>query len=150
MEELDNILTLGDADLISVLPEYQQELVKTILHNSNNDYIEASNQWLNASIPNVAKFGGQGDRYAFREAVQLELEKYLCGDPAYKKERAELTKLGSNAKTFVISSITAAISQALGGAAPILAPVIVLLLINMGKISVNAWCAMRMKAKADS
>lgn len=147
MEELDNITLVKTEDLISTLPKYQQNIINQLLKINDAQYLKVADAWLNASAQNIAKFGGEGQSKTFRGAIEVELEKFLCGDKKYKAERSALLKAVAKGNDFIVSAIAVAIASAVGGIAVVIAPVVVLLICNMGKVSVNAWCQMRADTK---
>lgn len=146
---LDELLQVSDKDLIASLSGYQQELVMCLIEQAGGDYNAAADNWLSASPSNTYKFGGEKRHSSiFREKVFEELEKFICGcdDGRYSKERKELEEHADYSKEVIISVISAAIGNSIGVASVYIAPVIVLLLLSIGKVVKNAWCE-TMKAK---
>ncbi len=149
---LDDYLQLDATSLISSLDAYQQDLVKSLIDNSNGDYKAAADKWLSASPAFTAQFGGEHNRSSvFREKVFEEVEKFICGcdDGRYDKDREKLNEQGDLTKEAIISVMSAAIGGSIGVAGVYIAPVIVLILLNIGKIVKNAWCEM-MKEKKEA
>lgn len=140
MEELDNLTLADEADLIATLPVYQQTIVKNLINHNGNDYLGAAEGWISASLTNVSKFGGENRNQTYRKSLLDELRKYLCGDAFYENDRQNLQKIGKKTYPVIIGALTMAISPVVGVAAPLLAPAIILILLSIGKMSVNAWC----------
>lgn len=142
---LDDYLQLDENSLIASLDTYQQDLIRSLIDNSDGDYKVAADKWLSASPSFTAQFGGEHNRSSvFREKVFEEVEKFICGcdDGRYDKEREKLTEQGDLTKEAIISVMSAAIGGCIGVAGVYIAPVIVLILLSIGKIVKNAWCEM--------
>lgn len=147
---LNDFLLLSNDDMIASLEPYQQELVKSLISYTDGDYNKAADFWLSASPSNTYKFGGESNRSSiFREKVLDELEKFICGcdEGKYDSDREELSKRGDLTKEIIISFLSASIGSTIGVAGAFVAPVIVLLLLDSGKIAKNAWCEMMKEKK---
>ncbi|MBB6611791.1 hypothetical protein H7F15_12135 [Pontibacter sp. Tf4] len=144
MEKYNHILSKDEKELLGVLEQYQLDIINNFLEQTNGDYIESANKWLNATPSNTAKFGSQpSTSKLYQEKLLEEIEKFLCGDERYEEDRKKLNNTADTSSKFFISSMSAAIGSYLGVAGAFIAPVIVLLLISFGKMSINAWCEMR-------
>lgn len=142
----DDFLQLDAETLISSLENYQQELVVALINEENGDYKKAADDWLSANPSNTVPFGGEKNRSSiFREKVFEELEKFICGcdEGRYDKDREELEAQKDLSKEAIISVLSACIGSYIGVTGAFIAPVIVLLLLSIGKIVKNAWCEMR-------
>lgn len=140
---LQEYIQLGFEDQISSLEQYQSDLVKELLDNSQGDCLLAADKWLTANISQTVVFGGDGKKKnIFRDKLFEEVEKFVCGcdDGRYDKEREELGNNADYAKETIISVISASIGAQLGVAGTFIAPAIVLIFQSLGKIVINAWC----------
>ena len=150
---LQEYIQLGSEEQISSLEQYQYDLIKQLLNNSQGDYLLAADQWLSANISQTVVFGGEGNKKnIFRDKLFEEIEKFICGcdDGRYDKEREELGNNADYAKETIISVISAAIGAQLGVAGAFVAPAIVLIFQSLGKIVINAWCeAQKVKRVAE-
>ena len=86
---IEDFTQLEPTELIGSLDNYQQEIVRTLLKATDNNYLESADKWLSASPSNTAKFGGDSSHSTiYREKVVEEIEKFLCGnDNTYEEER---------------------------------------------------------------
>jgi len=146
MEEFNHIFDIDPEEWVNVLPEYQKNIITELLNM--HDPEEAASSWLEATIDNNSPFGGekiQNERKFF-DIVKKEIQKLLCGSPEYKTERKELESLikGEN-KSAIISVLSAAIGVKIGLAAVFLAPAIVVVLMIISKITLKAWCEIRIQ-----
>lgn len=146
---IEDFTQLEPRELIGSLDNYQQEIVLALLKATNNNYLEAADKWLSASPSNTAKFGGDSSHSTiYREKVVEEIEKFLCGnEPSYVEEREKLKEQSDKSQKYIIGVLSTAIGSQLGVAGVFIAPVIVLIIIGMGKICINAWCEMRKEIK---
>lgn len=146
---IEDFTQLEPRELIGSLDNYQQEIVLALLKATNNNYLEAADKWLSASPSNTAKFGGDSSHSTiYREKVVEEIEKFLCGnEPSYVEEREKLKEQSDKSQKYIIGVLSTAIGSQLGVAGVFIAPVIVLIIISMGKICINAWCEMRKEIK---
>ena len=151
---IEELLLANDDELISSLDVYQQELVKSLIENTNGNYNVAADKWLSASPSNTFKFGGEKKLSSvFRDKVFEELEKFICGcdEGRYSKERDEIDGHVDTKKETIISIMSAAIGGTIGVAGAYVAPIIVLLLLGIGKVVKNAWCeTMKVKRAAET
>ncbi|ARI78807.1 hypothetical protein [Halobacillus mangrovi] len=132
-----------ESNWLDTLPNYQRDLVNELL--SYYSYEEAAVTWLESSTSNTSPFSGQPQpEKKYFEYVKKEVHKLLCGDTNYEAERHELVQLAQKPenKNGIIAMVSALIGAKLGLAATFLAPVIVIIFLTIGKISLNAWCTM--------
>ncbi len=149
MEELNNIIQADQEQLLGSIDDYQAEIVKTFLQSTSNDYLQSADYWLNAGPANTAKFGGEPNKTKiYRDKLLEELEKFLCGDERYKEDRKKIATSGDKSQKYIIGVMSAAIGKTLGAAGAFIAPVIVLLILSIGKMAVNAWCEMRKETRS--
>jgi hypothetical protein len=148
MEELSNIIQSDQNTLLSSIDDFQAEIIKTFLASNSNDYLLSADNWLNASTANTAKLGGESNKSKiYREKLLEELEKFLCGDQQYDEDRNKISDSTDKSQKYIIGVMSASIGKALGTAGTFIAPVIVLLILSIGKMAINAWCAMRKEAQ---
>lgn len=144
MEKLGLLIEVSDNELLDTLEPYQREIIEQFITQSKGDYLGCADKWLNATPHNTAKFGTQpSTSKLYRDKLFDEIEKFLCGDERYEEDRKKINSTANNSNTFLISSMSAAIGTYLGVAGTFIAPVLVLLLMSCGKMSINAWCEMR-------
>jgi len=149
MEELSNITQSHQDSLLSSIDDFQAEIIKTFLASTSNNYLVSADNWLNASTANTAKFGGEPNKAKiYRDKLLEELEKFLCGDQQYEDDRKKIAESSDKSQKYIIGVMSAAIGKTLGAAGPFIAPVIVLLILSIGKMAINAWCAMRKEARS--
>lgn len=142
----DNIVDLFDVETLEEwthsIPSYQRKLIEDLLEHTTPE--NAAAIWLDSSVENNSPFSSEGTNKRYYDYVLRELHKLLCGDPAYSEERKEMESIlkKDGAKEAIISFISAAIGAKLGLASAFIAPAIVLLIIAIGKVTINAWCEM--------
>ena len=67
---IEDFTQLEPTELIGSLDNYQQEIVRTLLKATDNNYLESADKWLSAINSNTAKFGGDSSHYTiYREKV---------------------------------------------------------------------------------
>jgi len=145
-EQINPLFQIDEETWLNALPQYQQKRIKQLLESSDS-YEDAAKKWLSAIPENTFPFGAEKGKSVFFEKVRAEVEKFLCGDPTYEKERRELVSATEVIHTTLVSSLSLAIAPVIGTASAYVTPVIVLIFMTMGKISLNAWCQMRMERK---
>lgn len=149
MEELSQIIESDQDTLLSAIDDFQSEILKAFLASNSNDYLASADNWLNASTANTAKFGGEPNKAKiYRDKLLEELEKFLCGDQQYEDDRKKIADSTDKSQKYIIGVMSAAIGKSLGAAGAFIAPVIVLLILSIGKMAINAWCAMRKEARS--
>lgn len=148
MDEISNLLQSDPEVLLTVIEDYQSEIIKSFLQSNNNDYLNSADKWLNASTANIAKFGGDLKKTKiYREKLFDEVEKFICGDERYEEDRKKIHISSDKSQKYIIGVMSIAIGKTLGVAGAFIAPVIVLLIISIGKLAINAWCEMRKEIK---
>jgi hypothetical protein len=86
-------------------------------------------------------FGGTRERKPLADAIVTEVRAYLCGDPRYENDRTQLGQKFEPTHEWLVSALTAAICRwADGVTAALIAPIVVLALIQLSKIGINAFC----------
>jgi hypothetical protein len=146
VNELDELLASDPDAWLAALPPYQTARIKQLLGDTS-DYESASERWLTAKPEQTAPFGAVGSGAVYKDKLWQELEKFLCGDPAYEEQRKGLLQQKPVLHAYAVGVISTAIAPALGTSAVFLAPAVALLLICVGKVSLNAWCEMRKEQK---
>ena len=131
---------------IEVLPKYQKDIVLVLLSKSD-DYEEVASIWLNASPQNTYPYGAQKTNRIFLDKLLDEIEAFLCGDIKYKNDISKLLKESKVVHTFFVSVMSAAIAPSLGVSGAVLAPVIVIILTSVCKVTLNAWIEMRKESR---
>lgn len=147
MSSFQQLLEQDPNGWLSALPGYQQQLATTLLSQGDSPE-QAAEKWLSAAPKDTYPFGGLRTSKLYLEKLLDELEAFLCGDPRYNSERAKLAAESKATHALVVSSIAVFIAPAIGTSAPIIAPVIALLMITSGRLGLNAWCALRRDARA--
>lgn len=134
-------LFVGDDTWLDQLPTYQREIVNQLLALGSTEE-EAAAHWLTADTQGVAPFGGEArSRSIFFRKFIDEIHDFLCSDSRYGKEREEILKQFSLGQATTVSGVAAALSGPLSAAGPLLAPAVALVLVTVGKMGLNAWCA---------
>jgi hypothetical protein len=143
MKQLDILFSSEPEDLLRTLPQYQQEIINSLLQKES-DYLLVVDKWLTSKPTNTFGFGGDSRNPSlYKDVVLDELEKFICGDKKYSEDRK---KLGTTTNV-AVGAIAHAIGASLGVAGAYILPVVVLLIINAGKLPLNAWCEYRKNNK---
>ena len=122
---------------MSVLDSFQQDLLSQILVNRTEE--EAIDIWLAAvGQDNTATFGGNGKEDLLK-SFKLEFYKFISKDEEYKDERREFEGYVTVTKFFVVSFLSSTLSERLGVASSVIAPLIVLVLGLIGKMGIKAY-----------
>lgn len=138
-ESFNSLIEEDGESWIDCLPKYQKSRINEILDNGKT-INEVANIWLSASPQNIVPFGTTKKENVFLIKIQEELESLLCGDEKYADYRSKLSNEVSLSKGYVIGVISSAIALVVGSSGKFIAPVIALLLLGMGKVTINAWC----------
>lgn len=129
----------SEQEWLSELKPYQRSTVDCFLQNAN--FEEAAQLWLSTTgSPEIIQFGGEKDPEVFWNRFSQEFFKYICDDSAYKDEKEALYSEARITRDLLIASVSATLGSALGLAATLLAPVIVLMFLHITKIGRNAYC----------
>jgi hypothetical protein len=142
-QQIESLFSEDPEVWLNVLPGFQKTMIEE-LKSSGMDYEEISELWVSASTDNTFKFGtsnGSGEKSTFYKQIKKELRSYLCDEDKYKENKEELFGKGSVSRDLIVGAISIAISQHLGVSAGALSPVVVLILVGLGSVSLNAWCA---------
>lgn len=131
--------------LIDALEPYQQNLINDLLSVTDNDFAKAAELWLSATPSQTAWFGGSKSHSGvYLEKVVEEIEKFVCGtDDSYQNYRDKLSETTDASQKYIVGVLSTAIGANLGVAGAFIAPIIVLVIMSFGRISINAWCALR-------
>jgi hypothetical protein len=149
MENFNKLIIEEQETWIDCLPLYQKTRINQIL-SKGNSVEEAATLWLSACPQNIAPFGTTKGEKVFLEKIQEELEGLLCGDEKYDEYRKKLLGEVSLSKGYVIGVISSAIAPVVGSSGTFIAPVIALLLVGMGKVTINAWCECRKEKRKNA
>jgi hypothetical protein len=142
-QTLDELLNDDPTKWVTELPEYQRAPLEQLLKEGLS-FEQLAQNWLSASAANTYRFSAvspAGKKDAFLDNLRKEIRAFLCGDNKYKKERDRLFGEKGLARTYVVTAMAVAIAPYVNVAAPVIAPVVALLLASLGKITINAWCA---------
>lgn len=132
-----NIPELDIDEWIEVLEPFQQELIRNLLEEHSEE--EAVEIWADVAGPHfTASFGGQGTK-DYLKSFKLEFDKFILGDDKYKDCIKELNEYVTVTKYFVVAFISSALSNSLGVASGVVAPLVVLALGIIGKMGLNAY-----------
>lgn len=137
---------------VESLPKYQKDIVSQLLSTGKSPE-EVAAAWLSAAPQDTYPFGADRGRKLFLDMVLNELEAFLCDDPKYNIDRSKFNDLfieSGSVHAYCVGVISIAIAPVVGTSGTVLAPVIALLLMSMGKITINAWCKMRKELKSSS
>ncbi len=127
-------------DWLSVLKPYQRSIIHAFIKSGTVE--EAAERWLGATgSPNIVPFGGARDTKPFWERFQAEFYKYLCDDSAYVEEKKAFASANSASKAMIVSGVSAALGATIGFSATVLAPAVAILMFNVGKMGIRAYCA---------
>jgi hypothetical protein len=145
MENLPSLFETSDADSwVASLPLYQRRSIIE-MRGKGASYDEIASTWIAAGASNTAPFSSGNPPPPdpnFLDKLRLEVRAYLCGDKKYDEDRKQLLAGGKEIHAYVVSGMSLAIAPYLGATGIIIAPVIALVLAGIGKMSLNAWCAM--------
>jgi hypothetical protein len=148
MAILDDALQGDEADWISALPPYQRDIVNTLLAQGKTPE-EVATAWLSAAGPaNTFPFGTRQGTTLFFEKLLDEVEAFFCRDDQYVEDKKKLLTGADTTKAFIVSVISAAIAPRVGAAAPCITTPVALILLTVGRMGRNAWCATRSEQRA--
>ena len=142
-DSIDKLFESDPREWVLSLPEYQRAPIVELIQRGNS-FESVAQHWVTATAANTYRLGAvanTGDKTTFLASVKVELRAFLCGDKRYSKERDGLFGEKGPTRPFIVSGMAVAMAPHLGVAAPLLAPVIALILASLGKITLNAWCA---------
>jgi hypothetical protein len=138
---VEDLLLSQPEDWLATLPSYQREPLEQLLASSE-DPMAAASKWLSSMPADTYPFGGTREPRPLADVIVAEVRAYLCGDPRYEKDRTQLGQQLAPTHAWFVSALTSVIGKWIGGATAVLiAPIVVLGLISLGKIGINAFCA---------
>lgn len=144
MEDIQSLIDTTDPEIwFEALPPYQRNSIVQ-MRAEGSSYDDIASAWIAAGSSKTAPFSSGGAPTpdpSFLANLRQEFRAYLCGDKKYDKDRKQIAAQGKDARMFVVSGLSIAIAPHVGAASVVIAPIIVLLLANLGKVSLNAWCA---------
>lgn len=140
---IENIMDITEEEYLSVLPEYQKEIVSQLIISYGIE--GAVDKLIEANGPqNNAQFGGSEEGIflsKFKDTIKIEINKFICGHSTLSK--TENLAFDASVNTLQASIVTA-VSNSIG---PILsispvavAPVVVIMFIATKKIGLNSYC----------
>jgi hypothetical protein len=137
-----------NSNWVDALPSYQKDTINDLLTTKSLE--ETASIWLESTVNNNSPFGAEKkeSEKKYFAILKSEVNKLVCGDPEYQNERNELNGLINQKenKAAIISLVSAFIGAKVGLAATFIAPAIVIIFTMIGKVSLTAWC----KLKVDS
>lgn len=137
----------ADINWLDTLPSYQSKSIQQLIAQGKT-YEEIAISWLSANGPaNTYPFGSQNTKSLFFEKLMEEVESFICREDKYSDEKKKLLAQFNAGNVYIITFISGVISQVVGASSAFIAPAIVLILMNILKIGVNAWCAIRIDDK---
>lgn len=131
---------------VNALPKYQRDLATALLVNSDSPD-DAAEKWLGAAPKDTHPFGAVSSPRPYLDKLLDELEAFLCGDPKYEPDRLKLAGESKPTQAFVVGAISVAIAPMIGTSAPVVAPVLALLMMTAAKLGLNAWCNLRKESR---
>ena len=132
-----NIPEFSTEEWIEVLEPFQQNLMRNLLATHTEQ--EAMELWIKVSGPeHTASFGGTG-KNDYLKAFKNEFDKLILGDEKYQDTIKEFNEHVTVTKFFVVGFIATALSESMGVASGVVAPLIVLALGTIGRIGLNAY-----------
>lgn len=140
---IDNYFSEDPILWVDSLPDFQSAPIKSLLAKGLG-FEDVAQSYISATASNTYRFSATspvGNKDSFLQNIKKEFRGFLCGDKKYNKEREGLFGEKAPARTFVISTIAVSIAPHLGVAAPVVAPIVALLLAAIGKIAITAWCS---------
>ena len=141
MSGLDDLLLSADSpNWLSALPRNQQQSIEHLLLSSS-DPLEAASKWLIGTSRNKSRPASTRGTKPIVENIVREVRGFLCGDPRYEKDRAQISEKVAPTQAWLVSAVTAAIAPKVGAASAVIAPVVVLAFISFGKCTLNAICS---------
>lgn len=128
---------LNTKEWVETLEPFQQTLILELLSQHSEE--DALQIWLNVAGPeHTATFGGKGFKDYFK-SFQIEFEDFILGEDKYKDSLKEIEKHINVSKFFIVSYLSTILSDSLGVATGVVAPLIVLALGIVGKMGLNAY-----------
>lgn len=122
---------------IEVLEPFQQTLILNLLSQHSEE--EALQIWITVSGPDhTATFGGNGLK-DYLKNFKTEFDNLILGEDKYKDSLKEFNEHVTVSKFFIVAHLSTMLSESMGVAASVVAPLIVLSLGVVGKIGLNAY-----------
>jgi len=142
MKNIQDIFLVESETWIDTLPDYQKNIINTLLDKSGN-YEDVADAWLTAAPSHTVPFGTEKPKKIFLNKVMDEIELFITDDDKYKNERLSLLKESSVVQSYIVGLISTSLSPVLGVSSPFLAPVIAIILCIITKIGISAWLKTR-------
>lgn len=135
----DDILDYNIDEWLLELKPYQRNSIKELLRS--NEPEDVAKIWLTSQgASTTIPFGGLQNTKPFWDNFVDEFKKFLCDDTEYVIEKKNIQSETPISKAVLISSISAALGAKIGLAATLLAPAVTILLLCVGKMTINAYC----------
>lgn len=146
MNNID-LSTTTEEEWLKPLHLYERKIFNQLKKSDLSDldnYLNIAKFWLSDTKNERYTFEfGTNNKNNFFQNFQKEINKFICGNEEYQKERQEayeqLKKIGPCG---LISYISAFIATHIGTSEVILVPIVALFFNTIRKMGVNAYCAM--------
>ena len=139
---LDELLNDEPTKWLDVLPSYQREPIVQFLDQGKSPD-DVAELWLAASAANTSPFSAKvpiRPDETFLAHLKSQVRELLCGGEAFAETRQNLKNAAQPTREVLVAALAATLSQQLGMAAVSLAPLIVLVLVSVGRVTLSAWC----------
>lgn len=138
-----------DEDLeywLNILKPFQRNTIKKLLQANDNDEETAARLWLSSFGPiNTVTFGGLPSAASpknYFQCLKEEINKFICGNESYEEDRGKILNGVKVINVGMATKIASVLAPIVGVSIAIITPPVVLMLHAIGKLSVNAYCAM--------
>jgi hypothetical protein len=128
-------------DWIEELPGYQLSVITQLLE-SGLDEEAIAQRWLEGSPADIAGFGARQTRQLFFRKFLDEVHAFLCSTDQYDEEREAFATSIKSGQASAVAFLSMTLGSQLGTVGPYLGPPVALVLVLIGKMGLNAWCAM--------
>ena len=131
---------------LSVLKPFQRDTIKALLRANDGDEEKVAQLWLSSFGPiNTVTFGGlpsSASKKDYFKCLKEEINKFICGGDSYEEDRTKILDGVKMINVGVATKIASILAPIVGVSVAILTPPVVLMFHAIGKITVNAYCAM--------
>ncbi|MBL6735204.1 MAG: hypothetical protein ISP86_04935 [Shewanellaceae bacterium] len=137
-----DIMTYCNRELLNELPTFQRKHIKNLL--KTRDETQAFDIWVNAYRASLqGALGSQQSHQTFEAWIASfldELKHFVDDDPKYREAHTKLLNEQVHDKGTVLSIISTAISPYVKATPTMLAPMVAIRLLLLGKMSQHASC----------